>query len=56
MTDAQLLADLEAAGTGLHQRLAVVEYSSIPSLQREARIIKAELARRRPDFMRRNGC
>lgn len=46
-TDQQILADLIASGVGLHQRLAIVDFSTIPASQREAAVIKVELARRR---------
>jgi hypothetical protein len=46
---------IEESGTGLYQRLAVVEYSSIPEMRREGAIIRAELAARRLAFLKADG-
>ena len=38
-----MIRDIEASGVGLRQRLAVVEYSTLPAQAHEAAIIRAEL-------------
>ena len=57
-TDA-IIEGCRLGGISLHQRLATIEYSTIPRLQAEARLIKAELDRRtmrRPAEERGYGC
>lgn len=47
MTINEIIEGCRLGGVSLEQRLAVVEYSTIPRCQEEARLITAEIARRK---------